>query len=76
VDHALFGADPAELAVVDEVPPCLAPVGDEAGEGPALYALGYVVDGGAYDVVAAADGKGLGFVLAGGGRAWFEGLGW
>jgi len=59
VDHALFGADPAQLAVVDEVAPGLAPVGDQAGEGAALDALGDVVDGGADDVVAAADGEGL-----------------
>jgi hypothetical protein len=29
VDDAFFGADPAELGVVDEMAPCLAPVGDE-----------------------------------------------
>lgn len=61
MDHALFRADPAELGVVDQVSPGLAPVGDETGEGAAKDAVGDVVDGGADDVVAAADGEGLFF---------------
>lgn len=60
MDDALFRADPAELAVVDEVAPCLAPVGDQARERAALDALGDVVDGCADNVVAAADGECLG----------------
>jgi len=59
VDDALFGADPAELAVVDEVAPGLAPVGDEGGEGAPLDPVGDVVDRRADDVVAAADREGL-----------------
>lgn len=59
MDDALFWADPAQLRVVDEVAPGLAPVGDERGEGAAADAVGDVVDGGADDVVAAADGEGL-----------------
>jgi len=61
VDHALLGTDPAELAVVDQVAPCLAPVAaDEAREGATSDAVGDVVDGGADDVVSAPDGEGLG----------------
>jgi hypothetical protein len=29
VDDALFGANPPQLAVVDEITPCLSPVGYE-----------------------------------------------
>ena len=59
VDDALFGTDPAELGVVDEMAPCLTPVCDEGGEGSSLETLGDVVDGGADDVVSTADGEGL-----------------
>jgi hypothetical protein len=59
VDDALLWADPAELAVVDEVAPGLAPVGDEGGEGAALDAVGDVLDCRADNVVAAADCEGL-----------------
>jgi len=38
-------------------------VGDQAGQGAALDALGDVVDGGADDVVAATDGEGLGVLV-------------
>jgi len=57
--NAFFGADPAQLGVLDEITPGLAPVGDEGGEGAAFDAVGDVVDGHADDVVAAADGEGL-----------------
>lgn len=67
MDDALLRADPPELAVVDEVPPRLAPVSDEGGERPALNALRDVVDGGADDVVATADGEGLDAMLGTGG---------
>jgi hypothetical protein len=60
VDDALLGADPAELAVVDEVAPGLAPILDEGRERLALDPVDEVVDGLADDVVAAADGEGLG----------------
>jgi hypothetical protein len=60
VDDTFFGADPAELGVGDEVAPCGAPVGDEGGEGTAGDAGSEGGDGGANDVVAAADGEGLG----------------
>ena len=59
VDDTLFGTDPAELGVVDEMAPCLTPVCDEGGEGSSLETLGDVVDGGADDVVSTADGEGL-----------------
>lgn len=59
VDDALLRADPAQLRVVDEVAPCLAPVGDERVERAALDAIGEVRDGGADDFVAAADCEGL-----------------
>jgi hypothetical protein len=59
VDDALLGADPAELAVIDEVAPGLAPVGDERGKGASLDAVGDVVDGCADDVIATTDCKGL-----------------
>jgi hypothetical protein len=42
-----------------QVPPCLAPVGDERVEAPALDARGEVRDGGADYFVAAAYGEGL-----------------
>jgi hypothetical protein len=60
VDDALLRTDPAQLRVVDEVSPCLAPVGDERVERAALDAVGEVCDGGANDFVAAADCEGLG----------------
>lgn len=59
MDDALFGADPAELRVVDEMAPGLAPVFDERVEGAALDAVGEVGNGCAYDFVAAANGEGL-----------------
>ena len=59
VDDTLLGTDPSELTVVDEMSPCLAPVCDEGGEGPALETLGDVVDGSADDVVSTADSEGL-----------------
>lgn len=59
VDDAFLGADPAELRVVDEMAPCLAPVRDERFECAALDAVGEVRDGGADDLVAAADCEGL-----------------
>jgi hypothetical protein len=59
VDDALFRADPAELRVVDEMAPGLAPVCDEGGEGAALETVGDVCDGGADNVVAAANSEGL-----------------
>ena len=59
MDDTLFGADPAQLAVIDEVTPRLAPVVDERREGLAAKALGDVGDGGADNIVAAADGEGL-----------------
>lgn len=40
VDDALLRADPAQLRVVDEVAPGLAPVGDEGVEGAAFDAVG------------------------------------
>lgn len=63
MDDALLRADPPELAVVDEVAPRLSPVGDKGRECAALNALGDVADGCADDVVAAADGEGLGAML-------------
>lgn len=62
MDYAFLGADPAELRVVDEVAPRLAPVFDEGFEGAAFDAVGEVGDGGADDFVAAADCEGLGLV--------------
>jgi hypothetical protein len=59
VDDAFFGADPAELRVVDQVAPCLAPVFDEGFEGAAFDAVGEVGDCGADDFVTAADCEGL-----------------
>lgn len=57
MDDALLGTDPAQLAVVDEVAPCLAPVGDEGGEGLAAETVGNVGNGGTDNVVAATNGK-------------------
>lgn len=62
MDDALLRADPAQLRVVDEVAPGLAPVGDERVEGAAFDAVREVGDGGADDFVAAADCEGLGDV--------------
>jgi hypothetical protein len=59
VDDTLLWADPAQLRVVDEVAPCLAPVGDERVECAAFDAVGEVRDGGADDFIAAADCEGL-----------------
>jgi hypothetical protein len=59
VDDTLLGTDPSELAVVDKMSPCLAPVCDERGECPALETLGDVVDGSADDVVSTANSEGL-----------------
>jgi hypothetical protein len=59
VYHSFLWPDPAQLRVRDKVAPCLAPVGDEGGEGAAFDAVGDVVDGFADDVVAAADCEGL-----------------
>ena len=63
MDDALLGAEPAQLGVVDEMAPGLAPVLDERGEGAALDAVGDVVDGGADDVVTTADSEGLSDML-------------
>lgn len=59
MDYPLFGTDPAELRVVDEVAPGFAPVGYEGVEGVALDAVGEVGDCCADDFVAAADCEGL-----------------
>jgi hypothetical protein len=59
VDDALLGTDPAELRVVDEMAPCLAPVLDERLEGAALDAVGEVGNSGADNFVAATDCEGL-----------------
>jgi hypothetical protein len=59
VDDALLRTDPAKLAIVDEMAPCLTPVCDEGGESPALETLGDVVDGSADDIVSTTDGEGL-----------------
>jgi hypothetical protein len=59
VDDTFFGTDPAELGIGDEMPPCEAPIGDEGGEGAAIYAVGDGVYCLADDLVAAADCEGL-----------------
>lgn len=61
MDDAFFGTDPAKLRVRDEVPPGFAPVGDERGEGVPGYAVDKEGDGGADDLVAAADCESLSF---------------
>lgn len=68
VHHALFRADPAELAVGDEVAPRAAPVGGEVGEVLVDDLGGEEGDGGANEFVAAADCEGLD-------HAWFVSLG-
>lgn len=59
MDDTFLGADPAELGVRDEVAPCLAPVGDEGGEGAAFDTVGDVVNSFADDIVSAANCEGL-----------------
>lgn len=59
MDDTLFGSDPAELRVGDEVSPCGTPVCDEGLEGLALDAVGEEGDGLADNLVAAADCEGL-----------------
>jgi hypothetical protein len=63
MDDALLGADPAQLAIGDKVPPRLAPVGDEGRQGSSTEALGDMDNGGADNVVTAADGEGLATAL-------------
>lgn len=60
MDYAFFGTDPAELTVGDEVAPCLSPIRDEGGERAPFNAVGDVVNSLADNIVAAADGEGLG----------------
>lgn len=59
MDDALFGPDPAQLAVVDKMAPGCAPVCDEGVEGAACDAACEVGDGEADDFVAAANREGL-----------------
>lgn len=59
MNDTFFGTDPAQLGVRDKVPPGLAPVADERGEGATLDAVGDVVDCFANDIIAAANGEGL-----------------
>jgi hypothetical protein len=59
MDDAFFGADPAQLRVVDQVAPCLAPVCDQRGESAAFDPVGQVGDGGADYFVATAYCEGL-----------------
>lgn len=58
--HAFLRADPSQLAVRDEVPPCLAPVAGQGVQRLAHYQRGQQRDGLADDFVAAANGEGLG----------------
>lgn len=59
VDDALLGPDPPQLAVVDQVPPRLAPVLYQRRQRAPLDAVRDVLNGRADNVVAAADGEGL-----------------
>jgi hypothetical protein len=59
VDDALFGSNPAELTVVDEVAPGFAPILDERFEGVAFDPVCKVGDGCADDFVPTADCEGL-----------------
>lgn len=60
MNDALFGADPSQLAVGDEVAPGLAPVFNERRECLAFEAVGDLVDGGADDVVSSTNSECLG----------------
>lgn len=57
MNHAFFWADPTELGVGGEVTPGAAPVGGEGGEVLVENEGGEKVDGGADELVAAADGE-------------------
>lgn len=57
MDNTLLGPNPPQLAVGDEIPPCLAPVGCELVEVFADYERREELDGCADDLVSAADGE-------------------
>lgn len=57
MDHALLGADPAQLRVRDKMSPRLAPIRDEGREGPAFDPIRYVLNSSADDVITTTNGK-------------------
>lgn len=66
MDDTLFGADPSEMGVGDEISPGLTPIGGQGREGFADDAFGEGGDGVADNVVPATDGEG--HTVAGEGR--------
>ena len=67
MNDALFWANPAQLRVVDEMTPCLAPVGDERVKSVALDAVCKMGNGRAYDLVSTANCESLDVLL----ERWF-----
>ena len=62
MNYALFGANPTKLAVVDKMPPGLAPVLDERFQCAAFDTVCEVGDGGAYNLIATANCESLAIV--------------
>lgn len=54
MNDALFRANPAKLAIVDEITPSFAPVSNKGGEGAATEAFGDLGDGCTDDIIATA----------------------